>query len=100
VIRVVFSNQADADLEEIGDFIAKDNPARALSFIGELKSKCLRLNRATGIGAARPELGQGIRMLAHERYLVFYREKEGLIRIERVMHGARDIGVDDFDASV
>ncbi len=32
-----------------------------------------------------------------ERYLIFYREHEGVVRIERVMHGARDIGGDDFD---
>ena len=30
-------------------------------------------------------------------YLIFYREHDGAIRIERVMHGARDIGGDDFD---
>lgn len=35
-MRVVLSNATEDDLEEIGDFIAKDNPARALSFIGEL----------------------------------------------------------------
>lgn len=31
---------------------------------------------------------------------IFYREREGMIRIEHVMHvmrGARDIGGDDFD---
>ena len=28
---------------------------------------------------------------------IFYRECEGMIRIEHVMHGARDVGGDDFD---
>lgn len=96
-MRVILSTLAEADLEEIGDFIALGNPLRAVSFIEEVKSKCLRLGQAAGIGTARPELGDGIRMLTHGRYLIFYREHEGMIRIERVMHGARDISGDDFD---
>ena len=96
-MRVVLSNATEDDLQEIGDFIAKDNPARALSFIGELKSKCLALSYSAGIGTARPELGDGIRMLTHGRYLIFYRANESAIRIERIMHSARDIGSDDIE---
>ena len=32
---VLFTPLADTDLEEIGDYIAQDNPARALTFIQE-----------------------------------------------------------------
>ena len=91
-----FSPQAETDLEEIGDFIARDNPIRALSFVRELKSKCLPLQNAPGIGASRPELGEGIRMVPHGRYLIFYREQMDAVRVERVMHSARDINNDDF----
>ena len=93
----LFSPLADYDLEEIGDFIAKDNPARALSFIRELREKCTRLAFPSAIGAPRPELGEGIRMLPHGRYLIFYREDNSSVRIERVMHGARDIGSEEFE---
>jgi toxin ParE1/3/4 len=34
-MRAHFTPQAEIDLEEIGDFIALDNPERAVSFIGE-----------------------------------------------------------------
>jgi plasmid stabilization system protein ParE len=30
-----FSRQAERDIEEIGDFIARDNPRRAVTFIAE-----------------------------------------------------------------
>jgi toxin ParE1/3/4 len=100
VKRVVLSPQTERDLEEIGDYIARDNPRRAVTFIAEVKSKCLSLGHAPGIGAPRPELGEGVRMLPHGRYLIFYRAHDAMIRIERVMHGARDIGSDDFDADV
>ncbi len=35
-----FSDEAENDLEQIADYIAWDNPRRALSFVRELLSKC------------------------------------------------------------
>jgi len=32
---------ARAELETIGDYIARDNPRRAVSFVRELRDKCL-----------------------------------------------------------
>lgn len=79
-------------------FIVQDNPARALTFVDELEAKCNALGVSSGIGTLRPELGEGVRMLPHGRYLIFYREVKKGLRIERIMHGARDIGGDDFEA--
>jgi toxin ParE1/3/4 len=39
-MRLVFSPRAALDLEEIGDYIARDNPRRAISFLGELEAHC------------------------------------------------------------
>ncbi|MBL8473090.1 MAG: type II toxin-antitoxin system RelE/ParE family toxin [Rhodocyclaceae bacterium] len=97
-MRVVLSPQTERDLEQIGDYIALDNPRRALTFIAEMNAKCLKLGVVPGLGSARPEFGDGIRMLPHGRYLIFYREYPAEIRIERIMRGARDIGSADFDA--
>ncbi len=35
-----FSRQAERDIENIGDFIARDNPAGAVTFIAELRQRC------------------------------------------------------------
>lgn len=70
---------------------------RALRFTGELKSKCLALGHAAGRGTVRPELEEGIRIVTHGRYPIFYHENESVIRIERIMHSDRDIGSDDLD---
>ncbi|HRF06610.1 type II toxin-antitoxin system RelE/ParE family toxin [Accumulibacter sp.] len=43
-------------------------------------------------GAPRPELGDGVRVLPHRRYLIFYRSDENVVRIARVLHSARDVG--------
>ena len=98
-MKVTFSPVAETDLMDIAIFIAQDNPKRALSFVDELERKCDALGRSPGIGTARPELGEGIRMLPHGRYLIFYREANEGPRIERVMHGSRDIGHDDLEGS-
>ena len=97
-MKVTFSPAAEEDLLNVAVFIAQDNRARALTFVDELESKCDALGRAPGIGTPRPELGDGVRMLPHGRYLIFYREANKGLRIERIIHGARDIGGDAFEA--
>ena len=97
-MTATFSPAAEEDLLDIAVFIAQDNPARALTFVDELESKCDALGHAPGIGTSRPELGDGVRMLPHGRYLIFYREVNKGLRIERIMHGSRDIGASDVEA--
>lgn len=82
---------------DIAVFIAEDNPTRALTFIDELEEKCNVLGCTPGLRTKRPELGDGICVLPYGRYLIFYREESGGVRIEKVMHSARDIGGDDFE---
>ena len=40
---VCLTAEAENDLEQIGDYIAQDNPKRALSFVLALRDKCLSL---------------------------------------------------------
>lgn len=83
---------------DIAIFIAQDNPRRALKFVDQLERQCDALGISPGIGTARPELGEGMRMLPYGRYLIFYRLMNKALRIERIMHGARDVGDGDFEA--
>jgi toxin ParE1/3/4 len=39
----------------------------------------------------RPELGEGVRMVPFGRYLIFYTVSPESIRVERVLHSARNI---------
>lgn len=97
-MKLTFSPAAEADLLDIAIFIAEDNQTRALKFIDELEEKCDAVGRTPSIGTARPELGDGICMLPYGRYLIFYREVDMGVRIERILHSARDIGGDAFEA--
>jgi toxin ParE1/3/4 len=90
-MRLVFLPQAETDLEAIGDYIARDNPRRAISFVRELRGQCRKITEAPKAYRPRPELGKGLRSCAYGNYVVFFFEEPGLVRIVRVLHGAMDI---------
>jgi toxin ParE1/3/4 len=84
-----FSRRAEIDIQEIGDFIARENPARAITFIQELRSRCRQLTTFPGAAPARPIYGDGVRVAMFGRYLILYVVHEDLLEIRRVLHGAR-----------
>lgn len=88
---VVFTVQAEHDLEEIGDYIAADNPSRAVSFVREIREHCLKISASPLAYVARPELGKDIRSCAHGRYLILFQSSDEDVLIVRVLHGARDL---------
>jgi toxin ParE1/3/4 len=91
--RLLLSPRAAADLTEIAEYIAKDNLLRAATFVAELEAKCRSVAAAPEIYPLRNDLAAGIRMAVHRRYLVLFRDlaQERTVRIERVLHGARDL---------
>lgn len=96
-MKVVFSPRSEEDLEEIADFIARDSPRRAISFIEEIRETCDALADAPLGHELQAHLHPDIRRAVHGRYLIFYSVGGGRIRIERILHGARDLKDDLFD---
>jgi toxin ParE1/3/4 len=90
-MRCAFTPLAEADLEAIGDYIARDNPRRALTFVGELRRRCEQLAHMPRAAPLRPELGAGVRVVTLGRYLICYSERGDDIVIERIVHGARSL---------
>ena len=90
-MRVTFSPLAERDLESIGDYIAADNPPRALSFIAELRTQCAAIAKAPLAYRARPELGEGIRSCAHGNYVIFFTVMKTRVTVSRILQGAMDI---------
>jgi toxin ParE1/3/4 len=88
---VELTAEAERDLEAIGDYIARDNPARALSFIQELHGKCLALADMPERFPLVPRYeALGVRQRGHGRYLIFYRVDPNAVIIVHVLHGAQD----------
>jgi toxin ParE1/3/4 len=90
-MRVTVSPLAERDLESIGDYIAEDSPAKAVSFIAELRAQCARIAKSPLAYRARPELAEGIRSCAHGNYVIFYFATKTRLTIVRVLHGSMDI---------
>lgn len=83
---------AEADLEGIGDYIARDNPTRALSFVRELARACLDLADMPEAWPVVPRYEHhGIRRGVHGRYLIFYRISSEQITVLYILNGAMDV---------
>ncbi len=80
-----------ADLEEIGDYIALEDPRRAELSVDQLKAHCHRLASMPRSYPARDDIWPGLRMAVHGRYLILFRDLAEEVRIERILHGARDL---------
>lgn len=91
-MRLAFSPGAALDLEEIGDYIARDNPRRAASFLDELEAHCYRVAELPTAFPSRDDLAAGVRMAVHGSYLILFRVQDETVRIERIVHGARRLG--------
>ena len=98
-MRLAYTPRAEQDLEAIADYIAADNPGRALSFVRELRAQCQRITLNPPGYRLRPELGDGIRSCPHGHYIIFFEFDPNAVLIVRILHGARDLpAVFDADA--
>jgi toxin ParE1/3/4 len=88
---VGFAPQAIVDLEAIASYIATDNPARAASFVREIRERCRMLGEFPESARRFPDLDEDARILPYRNYVILYRNLPHQVSIERVIHGARDI---------
>jgi toxin ParE1/3/4 len=96
-VRIVFTAAAEADFESIGDFIAADNPGRAVSFVQELRQACEGLaSFPSRFPLAENLEAVGIRRRSYRRYAIFYRVDEDRVVILRIVHGSRELDDESF----
>jgi len=88
-MKIVWRPRADADLDRIFHYIAKDNPRAAIALDDEFKAKA-------AIAARHPELYRpgripGTREIVVKSWIMVYRvsKRPAAIVILRVIHGRR-----------
>jgi toxin ParE1/3/4 len=88
--KILYTEEALADLEVILDFIRSDNPAVAERFGTALLNHIELLQNFPRIGAPVPKRA-GVRKILHSPVRVYYRlhEDNRLIEILHLWHGAR-----------
>jgi toxin ParE1/3/4 len=90
-MRLEFSRWVEGDLKSIADYIAEDNPMRAVSFIREIREKIRMVARQPLTYQLRPEIGEVARLAVVGRYLLLFRVMNETVRIERVVYGGREL---------
>jgi toxin ParE1/3/4 len=90
--RLTIAGSARADLREIRDHIAKDNPQAARRLIERFRAQARKLAQTPGMGRSREEdLRHGLFSFPVGRYVLFYQMQPGGIVLVRVVHGSRDL---------
>jgi toxin ParE1/3/4 len=92
VTRLVFSPEAQADLEQIGDYIAQDNSTAAIESIERLRRRCRQVAQFPGIGRRRSDLRSGYRSVSEGEYIVLYVASSEEVEIVHILHSKRGIG--------
>lgn len=90
-MKVEISSFVGRDLDAIADYIAEDNPARAVAFIGKIRAEFDAVGQNPRVYRLRPELGEGARIAIVGRYVILFRIVAPVVRIERVVYGGRDL---------
>jgi len=96
MMPVIISPAARADLMDIADYIAGASPRTAIEFVDKLEERCLKIGTAQESYRLRPELGADLRSVVFSAYLIFYRVHDNAVRIERILHGSRNLPNIDF----
>jgi len=92
--RYKLSRQAVSDLEEIADYIARDNPQAAIRVIDAVHETLTLLAGNPEMGAARDDLRSNLRVFPArkpaQRYVIAYHPTAHGIEVNSVIHSARD----------
>ncbi len=90
-MRLECAPDVEDDLVDIASFIGRHNPRRAESYVAELHAAILTIEARPFAYPLRPEIGPDARSLSHGSYLILFRVLGEVVRVERVVHGARDM---------
>jgi toxin ParE1/3/4 len=70
--RLTITDSARADLQEIRDYIAKDNPAAARRVVERLHAHARKLAATPGIGRRREDLRPDLLSFPGGKHVLFY----------------------------
>ncbi len=94
---IVWSKESLTRLQEIEDYIAKDNPKAAIEFVSKLIVRAESIVLHPKKGRVVPEISiENIRELLYKNYRIVYMIKEKTIFIVTVFEGHKLLNVEDI----
>jgi len=96
-MKIHWSDIAEADLDDIYDYIARDVPYYAELFVDTLIEATDKLEDHPRMGRKVPEADyrEDVRELIVQGYRIIYRLQTGQLQILTVIHGSRNLAGDD-----
>lgn len=91
MMKPLYSTAARQDLIDILQYIARDKPDAAVSWVEKIEAKCLLLASQPEMGELRSQLGSNVRCNFVGRYVIFHRKHGDTVEILRVIPGNRNI---------
>lgn len=88
--QVLLSEAPVRDLEDIRDYIRRDDPGAAGRFIDTIEERLARLGSWPHMGRVWREDSR-YRVLVIENDLAFYLVQDGVVHVRRIIHGAREL---------
>ena len=85
---LIWTNRALKRLDDIADFIARDNPLRAQTFVVKLRNK-LEVLKTQSLGRAGRVFGTK-ELVLHPNYLAVYRIKADQVQVLTILHTAQN----------
>jgi addiction module RelE/StbE family toxin len=85
---LIWTNRALKQLDDIADFIARDNPLRAKAFVIELSNK-LEVLKTQSLGRSGRVFGTK-ELVLHPNYLAVYRIKTNQVQVLTILHTAQN----------
>ena len=91
-MKIIWSNPAISDLENIKNYIAKDSSHYASIFIEKIIEAVDKLYKFPLIGRIVPEFkNQNVREIIYQHYRIIYKVDKEAAFILTVVHGGRDL---------
>jgi plasmid stabilization system protein ParE len=90
-MRLRLSPLVAGDLEEIADYIARDSPRQAARLLRTLHARMKEIAKQPQLYQLRPEIGVDARLATVSQYVILFRIRRDMVRVERVVHGSRDL---------
>jgi toxin ParE1/3/4 len=88
----VLSDDAEADIAGIAEYIAERNLAAAIGLLDRIESTCQMLAENPGLGEVRKGFGvPGCRSFTVSRYVIFFRPSDVGVDIARILDASRDL---------
>ena len=95
-MRVQLSAEAQADIQDIADFIARNSRRAAFDYVERIEQRCRSLYRMPQRFPIAYRLEPPVRRRNLGRHYIFYSVQRDHVLIERVLDASRDISAAMF----